>query len=96
MLTQTVAGRTFDYSYCVGGRMAYPSAIALGSNDTVYVLLRGSETIPNVPASRATSGANIGKFTIGTSAGDEELLDEIGKTGQGEGEITWPAGIEKG
>ena len=93
MLTQTVAGRTFDYSFCVGGRMAFPSAIALGSGDTVYVLLRGSETIPNVPANKATSGARIGVFTIGSEAGDEELVGEIGETGDGEGQFTWPAGI---
>jgi hypothetical protein len=69
MLTQTVAGRTFDYSFCVGGRMTYPSAIALGSGDTVYVLVRGAETIPNVPANKATSGAVVAKLTIGSTAG---------------------------
>jgi DNA-binding beta-propeller fold protein YncE len=93
MLTQTVAGRTFDYSYCIGGRMNTPAKIAIGSGDTMYVLCRGTETVPNVPPNRATGGARVVVFSAGTTAGDEELVAEIGKAGDGEGELTWPVAI---
>ena len=93
MLTQTVAGRTFDYSYCIGGRMLTPANIAIGSGDTMYVLCRGSERIPNVPANRATSLVKVCVFTAGTTAGDEEFVAEIGKGGDGDGEMTWPVAI---
>ena len=93
MLTQTVAGRTFDYSYCIGGRMITPASIALGSGDTMYVLCRGSERTPNVPANRATGAVRVNVFTAGTTAGDEEFVAEIGKSGDGEGEMTWPVAI---
>ena len=93
MLTQTVAGRTFDYSYCIGGRMNTPADIAIGSGNTIYVLCRGSERTPNVPANRATGNVRVYVFTAGTTAGDEELVAEIGKSGDGEGEFTWPVAI---
>jgi len=93
MLTQTAAGRTYDYSYCVGGRMGQPASVAIGSGDTVYVLLRGTENIPNVPANRSTSGARIGIYSIGAAAGDEEVVDEIGSAGEADGEFIWPAGV---
>ena len=93
MLTQTVAGRTFDYSYCIGGRMQTPANIAMGSGDTMYVLCRGSERTPNVPANRATGNVRICVFTTGTTPGDEELVAEFGHGGDGEGEMTWPVAI---
>ena len=93
MLTQTVAGRTFDYSYCIGGRMVLPANIAIGSGDTIYVLCRGSERTPNVPANRATGNVRVSVFTAGTTPGDEEFVGEIGRSGDGEGELTWPVAI---
>ncbi|HAI09957.1 MAG TPA: hypothetical protein DCM17_11565, partial [Dehalococcoidia bacterium] len=93
MLTQTVAGRTFDYSYCIGGRMQTPANIAMGSGDTMYVLCRGSERTPNVPANRATGNVRVCVFTSGSTPGDEELVAEFGHGGDSEGEMTWPVAI---
>ena len=93
-LTQTVAGRTYDYSHAVGGRyMGSPCSIAVGSGDVVYVLLRGSELVGNVPWNRTGSGARVGKFTIGTVPGEEEFTHEFGNYGDEEGKFIWPTGL---
>jgi len=94
MLTQTVAGRTYDFSHAVGGRyIGQPCSLAMGSGDLVYALLRGSELIGNVPWNRTGSGSRVAKITIPTEPGDEEVLSEFGKYGDGEGEFIWPTGM---
>ena len=75
MLTQTAAGRTYDYSHSVGRGsqsgmgFAQPVAAALGQDDMVYILNRGSESIGNMPWNRIGIGARVSQVTIGTQPG---------------------------
>ena len=99
MLTQTVAGRVWDYSHSIGRGIdsgtgfRQPVAAATGAGDLVYVLNRGLEGISNVSWNRAAYGVRVSMVTIGTVPGDEELVGEFSKYGDGEGEVIWPAGI---
>lgn len=100
MLTQTAAGRAYDYSHSVGipgisgPSFQNPVGLAIGEGDVVYVLCRGIEGIlggrPLVPNGYA---ARVSKVTIGTVPGDEEFVDEFGSYGEGEGQFIWPTGI---
>ncbi len=105
MLTQTAAGRTYDFSHAVGryiGGMGGPAGdgfvqpvkIAIGKGDTVYALNRGAESTADGEwlAPRAY-GVRIGKFNIGTVPGDEESVAEFSGFGYDDGELVWPAGI---
>ena len=99
MLTQTVAGRTWDFSHVVGRvteaatGFRLPYALALGEEDVVYVLSRGTENVGNVPWNRTGSGSRVSKLTIGMVPGDEELVGEIGKYGDGPGQFIWGTGL---
>ena len=99
MLTQTVAGRVYDYSRVVGRSSQegvgfhLPVAVAVAEGDVVYVLSRGNENKSGVSWSNTGSGARVGKFTIGTVPGDEEFLGEYGRSGDGDGEFIWTAGL---
>ena len=99
MLTQTVAGRTWDFSHVIGRGAEFgtgfrqPYDVAVGQGDVVYILNRGSEVINNVPWNRTGVGARISKLTIGPVPGDEELLNEIGGYGYGAGQYIWGVGI---
>jgi DNA-binding beta-propeller fold protein YncE len=99
MLTTVIAGRVFDFSHAVGRgaisgmgfRLAV--ALALGEGDTVYVANRGWEQVTNVPWNKTQLGTRIGKLTIGPVPGDEEVVCDFSRPGDGPGEIIWPAGI---
>ncbi len=99
MVTQLVAGRTFDYSHSIG--RGAPSGegftvavdVAMGAGDIVYVLNRGYEFVPTVAWNRAGRGARVGIFSVGTEAGDEKFISEFGKYGNARGEFIWPAGM---
>ena len=94
MLTRTVAGRTFDYSHAVGGRyIGQPCSLAVGSGNTVYVLLRGGENISNVAWNRTGTGARVARLSIPETAGDEDFIGEAGSYGDGDGEYIWPTGL---
>jgi sugar lactone lactonase YvrE len=94
MLTQTVAGRTYDYSHAVGGRyIGQPCSLAMGAGGLVYALLRGSENIGNVPWNKTGSGSRVARINIPTEARAEEILGEFGKYGDGDGEFIWPTGL---
>ena len=104
MLTQVVAGRVFDYSHCIGEYLGgtqwggegfvQPIATATGSDDTVYVLGRGSESTDHAPTLQARAfGTRIGKFSIGSVPGDEEHLATFGSFGEDDGQFIWPAGM---
>jgi DNA-binding beta-propeller fold protein YncE len=99
MLTQIAAGRVYDYSHSVGRGaqsgmgFSQPVAIALGKDDVVYVVNRGSESIGNVAWNRTGIGARVSKITVGTASGDEEFIGEFGKYGSGNGEYIWGSGI---
>ena len=98
MLTQVVAGRVFDYSHCIGEYLGgtqwggegfvQPIATATGSDDTVYVLGRGSESTDHAPTLQARAfGTRIGKFSIGSVPGDEEHLATFGSFGEDDGQF---------
>ena len=99
MLTQTVAGRVWDYSHSVGrgaqSGMGFnlPVAAAIGEGDIVYVLSRGSEIISDVPWNRTAAGSRVGVVTVGKIPGDEEFMGEFSKYGDGDGQLIWPVGI---
>ena len=99
MLTQIAAGRVYDYSHSVGRGsqsgmgFSQPVAIALGQNDLVYVLNRGSESISNVPWNRTGVGARVSQVTIGPDAGDEEFVGEFSRYGSSAGQFIWGSGI---
>ena len=99
MLTQTVAGRVWDYSHCVGrsslSGMGFnqPIGIAIGEGDQVYVLNRGAELISDVPWNHTTAGARVSVLTVGKMPGDEVFLSEFSSYGDGDGQLIWPGGI---
>ena len=84
MLTTTAAGRTFDYSHCLGmygmsglGFWA-PLDFAFGANGVLYVVNRGGEEL----------GQRISKCTI-----DHKFLGQFGGYGSGDGQFIWPVSI---
>ena len=99
MLTETVAGRTYDYSHNVGqGAQAgmgfnFPVGLALGADGIAYVINRGNESISNVPWNRTGVGQRVSILTLGGQAGEEEFLGEFSRYGSDEGQLIWPAGI---
>ncbi len=99
MLTETVAGRTYDYSHNVGrgaqSGMGFnePVSMTLGADGVVYVVNRGSETISNVGWNRTGVGQRVSKVTLGGVSGEEEFLGEFSRYGDGDGQLIWPAGI---
>ena len=88
-LTTTVAGRTIQYSHTVGRQAAsgngftYPIGLALGPNQTAYVVCRANEN-NNTP--------HTTKLTI-PDPGGEEILAEFGWRGDGDGQTTWPTDV---
>lgn len=99
MLTETVAGRTYDYSHSVGRGaqtgmgFSNPVAAALGQDDILYVVNRGSESISNVAWNRTGVGGRICKVTLGSEAGKEEFIGEFSKYGDSDGQLIWGVGI---
>ena len=99
MLTETVAGRTYDYSHNVGRGaqtgMGFnsPVAMTIGQNGVVYVANRGSESISNVSWNRTGVGQRISKVSLGSASGEEEYIGEFSRYGNGDGQVIWPAGV---
>jgi len=82
MVTQLVAGRVYEYSRSVGrggAGLGFSIAVsaAVGKDDRVYVLSRGSESVSNVPWNRTGRGSRVGILTIGTEVDDEESVSEF-------------------
>jgi DNA-binding beta-propeller fold protein YncE len=99
MLTQIASGRVYNYSHCVGrgaqSGMGFnqPASAAVGQDDMIYVVNRGSESIGNVAWNRTGIGARISRVTIGTTPGDEEFIGEFSKYGSNDGEFIWGSGV---
>ena len=95
MLTQIVAGRVWDYSHAVGGRygIQFPVAVAIGSEDFVYILCRTQEAFSAVPWNRTGVDSTVVKLTIGMLPGDEEFALSCGGYGDEPGKMIWTAGI---
>ncbi len=82
MLTQIVGDRVYDFSHQVGGReMLGDVAVAIGEGDDVYCLVRSA--IFSI----------VLRLTIGTVPGDEQIVGQFGKRGDGDGQFVWPTGI---
>lgn len=99
MLTETVAGRTYDYSHNVGRGaqsgmgFSFPVDLALGADGVTYVTNRGSESISNVGWDHTGVGARVCKVTLGLQPREEEFLGEFSRYGDKDGQLIWPAGI---
>ena len=93
MLTETVAGRTYDYTHNVGrGSQSgmgfnYPNSLTFAPDGTVYITNRGSESISNVGWNRTGVGQRITKVTIGDEWGEEEFVGEYSRYGDGDGQL---------
>lgn len=85
MQTVMVRGRVFNYSHTIGrGATAgpgfrHPVDLALGDENTIYVLNRGDE----FQACQRVSVVTM----------DEEFIRDFGGFGDGDGQFTWPAAI---
>ena len=101
MLTHIVAGRVFDYGRVigrgglVGEGFSYPVKILLGEGDTIYVLNRGYEIIPNMPWNRAATGLRVSVMTVGNEVDDEVLVSQFGSYGDADDRLIWPTGIAR-
>lgn len=96
MLTTVSKGRTYDFSHAVGGLyMPQPIGVVAGEGDTVFVLSRQYEQILDVPWNKAATSAQVNRFTITETAGDEEFLGRFSKYGDSEGELIWPSGLAR-
>jgi tripartite motif-containing protein 71 len=88
-LTTVARGRVYDWSHAVGRGAAsgtgfnYPQTMVLAKGGVVYVANRGNEN---------NFGMRVNKVKIG-APGEEELLAEFYKWGQGDGRGTWPFGV---
>jgi DNA-binding beta-propeller fold protein YncE len=88
-LTTVARGRTYDWSYALGRGAAsgtgfnYPQTMCLGNESDLFVTNRGNEN---------NFGMHVNRIKLG-APGDEELLCEFFKFGQGEGRSTWPFGV---
>ena len=102
MLTETVGGRTYDYSHNIGRGaqtgMGFntPVALTVGADGVVYVANRGTESISNVGWNRTGVGQRISRVTLGDTWGEEEYLGEFSRYGNNDGQLIWPAGIAAG
>ena len=86
MLTTQVAGRVYNYDYCMGrsqvaGRgFGRPFDFVRGSGDSLYVVSRGHEFVP---------GQGITKCTL-----NHELIWEDRGPGFTKGRSTWPVSVD--
>ena len=98
MVTRVVAGRAYDFSHAMGrggagAGFSSGNALAFSSDNLVYVLSRGGEAVTAVPWNRTARGTRVTKFDVGLKPGDEEFIKEFGETGDGRGQMIWPAGL---
>ncbi len=99
MLTETVAGRTYDYSHNVGRQsltgmgFSYPIALALNQDGVAYIANRGTEQLSGVAWDHTGVGQRVSIVDLGGQTGTEEFIGEFSKYGRGDGELIWPTGI---
>ncbi len=94
MLTTVAKGRTYDFSHAVGGLyMPQPIGVVSGEDDMVYVLSRQYEQILDVPWNKTATAAQVNRFTVTDTPGDEEFLGRFSRYGDDEGQLIWPSGI---
>ena len=89
MLTTIAAGRVYNFSHAVGAAKAagtgfhMPHSLAIAQDGAVYVVNRGGES---------SFGSRVNKVTI-WPPGEEEVLCEFAKYGEGYGQIIWPTSV---
>lgn len=99
MLNKIAAGRTYSYSHSIGmgggfGKgFTFPVDVALSGDGNLYIVNRGSESISGVPWNQTGNAARITVVSLGSDAGDEELVKEFSTYGDGDGEFIWGTGI---
>jgi len=97
MFTQRVAGRVFDFNREVKMTPAWRSrtmvSVAVGENDAVYVINRGTDYYPNMPWNQGMRGNRLSKIIVGNVPDDEEFVAQFGKDGDSPGEFTWPVAV---
>ena len=84
MLTKIVGQRVYDFSHVVGGRdqVMGPLALASGRDNELYAIV-----------SALGGGRGITKYTAGLYPGEEEMIQRIGESGEGPGQLMWTSGI---
>ena len=84
MLTKIVGERVYDFSHVVGGRdqVMGPLALAFGQDNEMYAVV-----------SALGGGRGITKYTVGLYPGEEEMVQRIGESGEGPGQLMWTSGI---
>ena len=84
MLTKIVGERVYDFSHVVGGRdqVMGPLALAFGRDNDVYAIV-----------SALGGGRGITRYTVGLYPGEEEMVQRIGESGEGPGQLMWTSGI---
>jgi len=88
-LTTVARGRVYDFSHVVGRAAAsgagfqHPHCMVLAKGGILYTTNRGNEN---------NFGMRVNKVKIG-APGEEAVLAEFFKWGQGDGRSTWPFGI---
>ncbi len=84
MLTKIVGERVYDFSHVVGGRdqVMGPLALAFGRDNEMYAVV-----------SALGGGRGITKYTVGLYPGEEEMVQRIGESGEGPGQLMWTSGI---
>ena len=84
MLTKIVGQRVYDFSHVVGGRdqVMGPLALASGRDNELYAIV-----------SALGGGRGITKYTAGHYPGEEEMIQRIGESGEGPGQLMWTSGI---
>ena len=86
MLTQTVSGRTFTYSYNIGRQtrngegFRFPVDVALAPEEVLYVLNYGDEDMPSTRVTKCTLG--------------EDFLEEFGGPGSRDGQFMRATSID--
>ena len=85
MLTRIVEDRVYDFSHVVGGRdqVHSPRAIAVDGHGHAFAVVNRPDR----------GGVTITRYSVGQNAGDEEIVNHIGRRGVDPGEFEWPAGI---
>jgi len=97
MFTQKVAGRVFDFNREVRLTPAWRSrtmvSVAVGEEDAVYVVNRGTDYHPNLVWYNAMRGNRLSKIIVGNEVDDEEFFGQFGNDGKDPGELTWPVAV---
>ncbi len=89
MLTTVAAGRVYHFSHAVGQSLVagpgfhFPTALAIGKDNVVYVVNRSDEN---------NFSPRVSKITIG-APDEEEFICEFGRYGEEDGQLIWASSL---